>query len=82
MRQSSIEAHKSIKPSKAIHYSFIKKALLSIGKPSTGKEIAKNTPEINYHAIMRRVSEMRELGIIKEFGRSNEKYRPILWGLK
>jgi len=82
MRKSSLEAHEAIKPVKDTHYHIIKNTMIKIGKPSTGKTIAKHCKNLTYHAIMRRLSEMRDMSMILESGRDNtQKFNPILWSV-
>lgn len=78
MRQSSLEAHEQIKPTKQEHYKIIKSTLKKIGK-GTSKQIASKC-SLTYHAVARRLSEMENKGIIKVVGRNyNEKCKPLIW---
>lgn len=82
MRQSSIEAHEAIKPKKEDHYSYIKKAMNKIGEAAISKRIATYCPELDYHAVARRLSEMENKGIVKVVGRlTNVPSKPMLWKL-
>lgn len=82
MRQSSLEAHEAIKPQKEDHYSLIKKAMRRIRKPAMSKLIAGFCPELDYHAVARRLSEMEKRGMVRVVGRMpNVKNRPLLWEL-
>ena len=81
MRQSSIEAHEEIKPHKVYHYGIIEKSIQEIGVPCHGRQVSENC-NLDYHAVMRRLSEMESKGIIKVVGRaSNVNRKPLLWNL-
>ena len=82
MRDSSLEAFENIKPNRETHYKEILKALNKIGSPAVARVIESHC-ELDYHAIMRRLSEMEAKGMIRVVGRDPKiKNRPLIWGLK
>lgn len=81
MRQSSLEAHEYIKPQKETHYELIIETLKRIGK-GTSKIIAKNC-RLSYHAVARRLPEMKEEGKVMIIGNDEtQRFKPIVWSLK
>lgn len=81
VRESSLEAHKAIKPLKETHYKWILKTMVYIGKPSTSKDISKECV-LDYHKVARRMSEMEKLGMVRVVGRCPEQpKRPLLWDI-
>jgi hypothetical protein len=85
MRDSSLEAHDSVKPKKESHYAIIERAVRKAKKDYingvTGLQMSMYC-DLSYHAIMKRVSEMEKLKRIKVVGRAAQiKNRPLLWDL-
>ena len=82
IRESSLEAHESIKPEKENHYEIIKKAMEFLNTPAISKHISYSCIGLNYHQVARRLSEMEQKGMVKVVGRMpNVKNRPLLWEL-
>ena len=82
-RESSKLAHEAIKPKKEAHRNLILSTMRKIGKPCTSREIS-NYPDHRLDRVetARRMSEMRELGVIQEVGIAEDRrFKPVLWDL-
>lgn len=64
MKQTSIEAHNSMKPVKPIHHAIILETMLRIGKPATSEQISIQC-RLNYYQVARRLSEMEKDGKVR-----------------
>jgi hypothetical protein len=83
MRDSSKLSHEAIKPKKDKHRSIILQTMRKIGKPCTSREIS-NYPDHKLDRVetARRMSEMRELGEIREVVIAEDRrFKPVLWDL-
>ncbi len=81
-KQSSFEAHQSIKPHKETHYQEITKVMRMLGKGEISRAIAFHCENIDYHEVARRLPEMEKKGLVKVTGRmAHIKHRPLIWEL-
>lgn len=81
MRESSNLAHEAIKPKKQYHRNLILETMRKIGKPCSSREISNyEDHKLDRVETARRMSEMRDLGLIQEAGIAEErKFKPVLW---